>query len=111
MSIRPSFGATAVTETSVELRALARRVADALPVEIVEEVILTGSVSRGTADEISDIEMLVVSRDPLDLDACFAYSRAAGLDDLDTWGAQDTPTRKVSGFHDGVPLELVWQAR
>jgi hypothetical protein len=111
MSIRPSVGATTVTETSVELRALAQRVADALPVEIVEEVILTGSVSRGTADEISDIEMLIVSRDPLDLGACFSHSSAAGLNDLDTWGAQDTPTRKVSGFRDGIPLELVWQAR
>jgi predicted nucleotidyltransferase len=108
---RPSVGATTVTETSAELRALAQRVADALPVEIIEEVILTGSVSRGTADELSDIEMLIVSRDPLDLDACFAYSSAAGLDDLETWGARDTPTRKVSGFRDGVPVELVWQAR
>jgi hypothetical protein len=104
-------GATTVTEKSVELRALAQRVADALPVGIVEEVILTGSVSRGTADEISDIEMLIVSGDPLGLDACFAQSSAAGLNQLDTWGAQDTPTRKVSGFRDGVPLELVWQAR
>jgi predicted nucleotidyltransferase len=104
-------GAATLTEASVERRALAQRVADALPVEIVEEVILTGSVSRGSADEISDIEMLVVSRDPLDLDACFAYSSAAGLEDLDTWGAQGTPTRKVSGYRDGVPLELVWQAR
>jgi hypothetical protein len=52
---RPSVGATTVTETSVELRALAQRVADALPVEIIEEVILTGSVSRGTADQLSDI--------------------------------------------------------
>jgi hypothetical protein len=100
-----------VTESSVELRALAQRVADALPVGIVEEVILTGSVSRGTADEISDIEMLVVSRDRLDLATCFAHSGAAGLIDLDTWGAEDTPTRRVSGLCDGVPLELVWQAR
>jgi hypothetical protein len=102
--------AATLTEASVELRAVAQRVADALPLEIVEEVILTGSVSRGSADELSDIEMLIVSRDPLDLDACFAHSRAAGLDDLDTWGAQDTPTRRVSGFRDGVALELVWQA-
>jgi predicted nucleotidyltransferase len=108
---RPSVGATTVTEASVALRALAQRVAAALPAAIVEEVILTGSVSRGSADEISDIEMLVVSRDRLDLGECFAYSSAAGLSDLDTWGAQDGPTRKVSGLRDGVPLELVWQAR
>jgi predicted nucleotidyltransferase len=112
MSDGPAFAnGAALTEASVELRALAQRVADALPDEIVEEVILTGSVSRGSADEISDIEMLVVSHDRLDLDTCFAFSSAAGLDDLDTWGAQDTPTRKVSGSRDGVPLELIWQAR
>jgi predicted nucleotidyltransferase len=94
-----------------ELHALAQRVADALPAEVVEEVILTGSVSRGAADELSDIEMLVVSREPLDLDACFAHTRAAGLEQLDTWGPQSTPVRKVSGVRDGVPLELVWHAR
>jgi predicted nucleotidyltransferase len=94
-----------------ELHALAQRVADALPAEVVEEVILTGSVSRGAADELSDIEMLVVSRERLDLDACFAFTRAAGLEQLDTWGPQSTPVRKVSGVRDGVPLELVWQAR
>jgi predicted nucleotidyltransferase len=93
------------------LHALAQWVADALPAEIVEEVILTGSVSRGAADELSDIEMLVVTREPLDLDACFAHTRAAGLEQLDTWGPQRTPVRKVSGVRDGVPLELVWQAR
>jgi hypothetical protein len=98
-------------KNTADLRALARRVADALPAEVVEEVVLTGSVSRGAADDLSDIEMLVVSRARLDLDTCFAYSRAAGLDGLDTWGAQDTPTCRVSGVSEGVPLELVWQAR
>jgi hypothetical protein len=93
------------------LLALAQRVADALPAEVVEEVILTGSVARGTADELSDIEMLVVSRQRLSLDACFAHARAAGLEGLDTWGPQGTTVRKVFGMRDGVPLELVWQAR
>lgn len=93
------------------LHALARRVADALPAEVVEEVILTGSVSRGAADELSDIEMLVVSRERLSLDACFAHARAAGLGGLDTWGLQGTAVRKVFGMRDDVPVELVWQAR
>jgi hypothetical protein len=93
------------------LHALAQRVADALPTEVVEEVILTGSVSRGAADELSDIEMLVVSREPLCLDACFAHTGAAGLGQIDTWGPQGTRARKVSGVRDGVPLELIWQAR
>jgi hypothetical protein len=42
------------TARSVVLRAIAQGVADALPLA-VEEVVLTGSVSRGVADDISDI--------------------------------------------------------
>jgi hypothetical protein len=86
-------------------------VADALPVDTVEEVVLTGSVSRGVADEISDIEMLVVTAEPLELEQCFRMARAAGLDGLGTWGPQDGPARRVSGHRDGVPLELVWWPR
>jgi hypothetical protein len=99
------------TARSEELRALAQRVAHALPAEIVEEVVLTGSVSRGVADEVSDIEMLVVTREPLELEQCFTLASAAGLDGLGTWGAQDGPTRRVSGYREGVPVELVWWPR
>jgi len=73
--------------------------------------VLTGSVSRGVADEVSDIEMLVVTPEPLELAACFEHARAAGLEELDTWGAQGTPTQRVSGFREGVPLELIWWSR
>ena len=38
------------TARRVELRAIAQAIAEALP-EDVEEVVLTGSVSRGVADE------------------------------------------------------------
>ncbi|MDP9346846.1 MAG: nucleotidyltransferase domain-containing protein [Actinomycetota bacterium] len=61
-----------------------------LPPEAAEEVVLTGSVSRGIADEASDIEMLLVSPEQLKLTTCFEYARAAGLADLDTWGVQDS---------------------
>ena len=93
---------------SEALRELAQRVADALPAEVVEEVVLTGSVSRGMADEVSDIEMLVVTREPLSLEKCFELAGAAGLERLDTWGVQGGPARRVSGYLDGEPLELVW---
>src|SRR5919201_4847455 len=93
-----------------ELHALAQRVADALPAE-VEEAVLTGSVSRGMADEVSDIEMLVVTPEPLGLEDCFRLARAAGLDGLDTWGARDGPARRVSGYRQRVPIELVWWPR
>ena len=96
---------------SSDLRDLAQRVADALPLDVAEEVVLTGSVSRGVADEISDIEMLIVTSEQLELATCFEHARAAGLAGLDTWGAQDTPARRVSGFLEGVSLELIWWSR
>src|SRR5881397_2351826 len=99
------------TTRSKTLRTLAQRVADALPLEVAEEVVLTGSVSRGVADDVSDIEMLVVTPEPMELAACFEHARAAGLEELDTWGDQSTPTRRVSGYLDGVPLELIWWSR
>ena len=90
---------------------LAQRVADALPLEVAEEVVLTGSVSRGVADEVSDIEMLIVTPGPIELAACFGHARAAGLEELDTWGDKSMPARRVSGFLEGVPLELIWWSR
>jgi predicted nucleotidyltransferase len=99
------------TERSRQLQDLAQRVADALPPDVAEEVVLTGSVSRGIADDVSDIEMLVVTPEPMELADCFEHARAAGLTELDTWGDQSTPTRRVSGYLDGVALELVWWSR
>jgi hypothetical protein len=97
-------------ERSRQLHALAQRVVDALPAE-AKEVVLTGSVSRGVADHLSDIEMLIVTPEPLDLATCFAHARIAGLADLGTWGAQGTATERVSGMREGVPLELIWWSR
>jgi predicted nucleotidyltransferase len=93
-----------------ELRALAQQIAAALP-PVVEEVVLTGSVSRGVADDVSDIEMLVVTSEPLELDECFEHARTAGLQQLDTWGPQGTNTKRVFGYREGVPIELVWWSR
>jgi hypothetical protein len=96
---------------SDELTALAQRIADALPIDVADEVVLTGSVSRGVADDVSDIEMLIVTRDPLELEQCFGLARAAGLDGLGTWGAQTGPSRRVSGRRERVPIELIWWPR
>ena len=89
------------------LLALAERVADALPPAVVE-VVLTGSVSRGMADETSDVEMLVVSDEQLSLEEAFAHS---GLPEPRTWGPQTTPSRRVFGYVDGVPVEQIWWSR
>jgi hypothetical protein len=96
------------TPRSDELRAIAQRVADALP---ADEIAVTGSVSRGVADEVSDIEMLVVTPQHLSLEECFELVAAAGLTGLDTWGNPSTPTRRVSGYLDGVPIETIWWHR
>ena len=98
------------TARSEELRALAQRVADALPSSVLE-VVLTGSVSRGVADDVSDIEMLVVPAEQLELEEAYALARAAGLEGLDTWGSQGTPVKRVSGYLDGEPLELIFWPR
>jgi predicted nucleotidyltransferase len=98
------------TNRTRELLTLAQRIADALP-PAVQEVVVTGSVSRGVADEISDIEMLVVTSEPLELEKCFEHAGEAGLEHLETWGPQGTETKRVFGYREGVPIELVWWSR
>jgi hypothetical protein len=100
----------ATTARTEELRALAQRVADAFPPEVLE-VVLTGSVSRGMADEVSDVEMLVVTAEPLSLEEAFALAQGAGLDGLDTWGTQGVPAKRVSGYLEGQPFELIFWPR
>jgi hypothetical protein len=99
-----------MTARSVELRAIAQAIADALPPTVLEAVV-TGSVSRGVADDVSDIEMLVVTVPELELDDCYTVAAACGLTQLGTWGQQGVPTKRVSGYRDGVPVELVWWSR
>jgi len=73
--------------------------------------VLTGSVSRGVDDELSDIEMLVVTTERLGLDECFGHARGVGLEGLDSWGPQGTEVSRVFGYLDGVPVELTWWPR
>jgi hypothetical protein len=99
-----------VNARSAELESLAQEIADALP-PTAGEVAVTGSVSRGVADELSDIEMLVVTSDEPALSECFEHAAACGMTGLGTWGRQDVPTKRVSGYRDGVPIELIWWSR
>lgn len=98
------------TARSEELRALAQRIADTLPPEAIE-VVLTGSVSRGVADDVSDIELLVVTEEQLSLDDAFELARGVGLVGRDSWGDPSTPTRRVFGYLDGQPVETIWWSR
>lgn len=92
-----------------ELRALAQRVADALP-PIVDEIVLTGSVSRGVADELSDVEMLLVSDEVPEYEQCLAHARAAGLEGVDSWVRLPDAVH-IGGVFDRVGVELVWWTR
>jgi predicted nucleotidyltransferase len=98
------------TARSEELHALAQRVADALPPEAVE-VVLTGSVARGVADDVSDIELLVVTDEQLSLEEAFELAHRAGLEERDSWGDPTTPTRRVFGYLSGQPVETIWWSR
>src|SRR5262249_55186775 len=100
----------AVQARSIELRSIAEGIADARP-PTVDEGVLTGRVSPGVADAVSDIEMLVVTRDEPDLRDCYSLVAACGLTELGTWGQQGVATKRVSGYHDGVPVELIWWSR
>jgi predicted nucleotidyltransferase len=103
----PSRERCVPTARTRELRKVAERIAAALPA-VVEEVVLTGSVSRGVADEISDIEMLLVTATRLDLAECFEHAGRVGLVNLDTWGVQGTEVSRVFGYYEGVPIETIW---
>jgi hypothetical protein len=67
-----------LTPRSDELRALAQAIVDDLP-PVVVEAVLTGSVARGMADEVSDVELLLVTEEQLDLDACFGLAHGVSL--------------------------------
>ncbi len=95
------------TATNAKLRALAQRLADAFP-PVVVEAVLTGSVSRGVADELSDIEMLVLTEEQVSLEEVFDLCEGAGLVDTDTWGDPATPARRVHGYLDGQSIETIW---
>jgi hypothetical protein len=99
-----------VTPRSEELRALAEEIVATLPPSVVEAVV-TGSVSRGTADDASDVELLLVSEEQLDLESAYELARGAGLTHLDSWGPQGTATLRVFGYRGGVPIELIWWSR
>jgi predicted nucleotidyltransferase len=80
---------------------LAQRVADGLPAAI-EEVLLTGSASRGMADELSDVEMLLVG-DELPPVA----EIAAGLEVLDVDEMPDARGWRIVAGVDGESLEMI----
>ncbi len=103
--------AVAPTPRSEQLRELAQRVADRFPPDVVPEILLTGSVSRGIADEGSDIELLLVSDVLPPPEERLALAAAAGLEELDTLESGDRPIWWTEGLVDGDVVELIWWSR
>jgi Nucleotidyltransferase domain len=87
-----------MSERSQTLRALAAHVTERLP-RHVTDVVLTGSTSRGAADELSDVELLVISdRLPDDLP----------LEHVQSWSPDIAGSMWYGGSAEGEKLELVW---
>jgi predicted nucleotidyltransferase len=78
---------------------VAERVAAALPT--ASDIVLTGSTSRGVADDLSDVELLVVAESVPDV---------LPLEDLDTWSPFE-PIHWFGGRFDGEFVELIWWPR
>jgi predicted nucleotidyltransferase len=72
-------------------------VAELLPGHVTD-VVLTGSTSRGVADEWSDLELLVISEQ---------LPEELPLDDVLTWSLGQGSTW-YGGFVDGEKVELIW---
>jgi len=87
-----------VTEPSEKLRSRARRFAALLPAH-VEDIVLTGSAARGMADELSDIELLVISD---------ALPEELPLDERQSWTPPAAGAMWYGGLYEGEKLELVW---
>lgn len=94
------------TRRSEELRALAGRIAARLPEDAADEVVLTGSVSRGVADAGSDVELLlVVSRLP-QLAVAKAWVGVSGIEPTSPW--ESTDLVYVAGRIEDTSAELIW---
>lgn len=83
---------------SGQLLEVARRVEAALPA-VVTDVVLTGSTSRGCADELSDIELLVIADEP---------PASVPLEDVDRWRPQGLPINWIGGRFEDEFVELIW---
>jgi hypothetical protein len=87
-----------MNERSEQLLAVARRVEAALPPSVCD-VVLTGSTSRGVADQLSDVELLVISDAP---------PAKVPLEDVDRWTPPGLPINWIGGRFDGEFVELIW---
>jgi hypothetical protein len=87
-----------VTTRNETLHALAVSVAEQLP-ENATDVVLTGSTARGLADDLSDVELLVISE---------MLPDELPLEELQCWPPGSEGTTLCVGLVEGEKVELVW---
>lgn len=93
-----------------ELRSVAQRVAEALP-PLAGDVVLTGSTSRGVADEMSDVELLAVVDELPPLEDCIGHDEDAGLTEVETWLPPHGQVYWTGGYAGGEYVEVLWWPR
>jgi hypothetical protein len=87
-----------VSDRSALLRGVAERVTAVLPGH-VEDVVLTGSTSRESADDLSDVELLAISE---------VLPEELPLDELQTWSTGIEGAHWFGGTFESEYVELVW---
>ena len=87
-----------MNERSETLHASAIRVTELLPGNVTD-VVLTGSTSRGVADELSDIELLTISE---------TLPEELPLEGVQSWSPGIEGAMWYGGSFDGESVELVW---
>lgn len=86
------------TARSEKLREVAERVTGRLPGHVTD-VVLTGSTSRGVADEHSDVELLAISE---------ALPDSVPLENADSWAPPVEGAHWFCGWSEGEFVELVF---
>lgn len=89
---------------------MAARAAGGLPPEAAQEIVLTGSAGRGDADELSDVELLLVPQELAPLPGCVRALEAGGFEDVTTWTPPGGDSWWTGGSFEGVRVEAIWWA-
>lgn len=98
------------TEASHRLYELAGRLAQSCPLELGDEIALTGSTARGLADDDSDLELNLWSETLPPVKARVAWLKAVGVGEIEVFEQPRTDNSYWIGGRLGeVLLEVGWQ--
>lgn len=97
------------TETSHRLYATACELIETCPPELGREIALTGSVSRGVADEFSDIELNFWVDELQPQEVYLDWLRGIGVEPTPLIRNMDDGTLAIMGYRNGLFIEPAWQ--